>query len=65
MDSRNLDDHYNKSDVLADPWLDRRPALALTEPELDDLMAYPASLRSPQYRNLVNANIRGGSLYPN
>jgi hypothetical protein len=45
MDSRNLDDHYNKSDVPADPWLDRRPALALTEPELDDLMAYPASSR--------------------
>ena len=39
--------------------------LALSEPEIDDLMAYPASLTSPQYRNLVNANIRGGSLYPN
>jgi cytochrome c peroxidase len=44
-------DHYNKGDGLQDPYLDKdmRP-LALTEPEIDDLVAFLASLTSTQYR---------------
>jgi cytochrome c peroxidase len=46
-------DHYNKGDGLANPWLDEDiQPLALTEPEIDDLVAFMASLTSPQYRNL-------------
>jgi cytochrome c peroxidase len=47
-------DHYNKGDGLANPWLDEdiRP-LALTEPEIDDLVAFLASLTSPQYAELA------------
>jgi cytochrome c peroxidase len=43
-------DHYNKGDGLKDPYLDKdiRP-LALTEPEIDDLVAFLASLTSAQY----------------
>ncbi|MCA6112656.1 cytochrome-c peroxidase [Bradyrhizobium sp. CNPSo 4026] len=44
-------DHYNKGDGLNDPWLDKdMQPLALTEPEIDDLVAFLASLTSPQYR---------------
>ena len=41
-------DHYNKGDGLANPWLDEdiRP-LALTEPEIDDLVALMVSLTKP------------------
>ena len=43
-------DHYNKGDGIADPWLDNdMQPLALTEPEIDDLVAFIASLTSPQY----------------
>ena len=44
-------DHYNKGDGLANPWLDQDiQPLALTEPEIDDLVAFLASLTSPQYK---------------
>ena len=44
-------DHYNKGDGVANPWLDEdMQPLALTEPEIDDLVAFLASLTSPQYR---------------
>jgi cytochrome c peroxidase len=46
-------DHYNKGDGLANPWLDQDiQPLALTEPEIDDLVAFLASLTSPQYKEL-------------
>jgi cytochrome c peroxidase len=46
-------DHYNKGDGLADPWLDTDiQPLALTEPEIDDLVALLVSLTSPQYAEL-------------
>jgi cytochrome c peroxidase len=44
-------DHYNKGDGIADPWLDKdMQPLALTEPEIDDVVAFLASLTSPQYK---------------
>jgi cytochrome c peroxidase len=44
-------DHYNKGDSLNDPYLDEDiQPLALTEPEIDDLVAFLASLTSAQYR---------------
>jgi cytochrome c peroxidase len=46
-------DHYNKGDGLRNPWLDSDvQPLALSEPEIDDLVAFLASLTSPQYRAL-------------
>ena len=46
-------DHYNKGDGLANPWLDQDiQPLALTEPEIDELVALMASLTSPQYKEL-------------
>jgi cytochrome c peroxidase len=46
-------DHYNKGDGLANPWLDEDiQPLALTEPEIDDLVAFMSSLTSPQYKEL-------------
>lgn len=44
-------DHYNKGDGIKNPWLDEdmRP-LALSEPEIDDVVAFMATLTSPQYR---------------
>jgi cytochrome c peroxidase len=46
-------DHYNKGDGVTDPWLDEDiQPLALTEPEIDDLVAFLASLTSPQYKEL-------------
>jgi cytochrome c peroxidase len=46
-------DHYNKGNGLADPWLDEDiQPLALTEPEIDDLVAFLASLTSPEYKEL-------------
>lgn len=45
-------DHYNKGDGLNDPWLDEDiQPLALTEPEIDDLVAFLASLTSPRYKS--------------
>jgi cytochrome c peroxidase len=44
-------DHYNKGDGVENPWLDTDiQPLALTEPEIDDLVAFLASLTSPQYK---------------
>lgn len=46
-------DHYNKGDGLSDPWLDEDiQPLALTEPEIEDLVAFMVSLTSPQYKEL-------------
>jgi cytochrome c peroxidase len=46
-------DHYNKGDGASDPWLDEDiQPLALTEPEIEDLVAFLASLTSPQYKKL-------------
>ncbi|HEY1886133.1 MAG TPA: cytochrome c peroxidase [Roseiarcus sp.] len=46
-------DHYNKGDGIKNPWLDKdMQPLALTEPEIDDVVAFLASLTSKQYRDL-------------
>ena len=46
-------DHYNKGDGLQNPYLDEDiQPLALTEQEIDDLVAFLASLTSAQYREL-------------
>jgi cytochrome c peroxidase len=46
-------DHYNKGDGIADPWLDKdMEPLALTEPEIDDMVAFLVSLTSPQYKDV-------------
>jgi cytochrome c peroxidase len=46
-------DHYNKGDGIADPWLDKdMQPLALTEQAIDDVVAFLASLTSPQYKEL-------------
>jgi len=44
-------DHYNKGDGITDPWLDKDiQPLALTKPEIDDVVAFLAALTSPQYK---------------
>jgi cytochrome c peroxidase len=44
-------DHYNKGDGIKNPWLDQdMQPLALTEPEIDDVVAFLATLTSPQYQ---------------
>ena len=44
-------DHYNKGDGITDPWLDEdMQPLALTESEIDDVVAFLASLTSRQYK---------------
>jgi cytochrome c peroxidase len=46
-------DHYNKGDGLQNPWLDEDiQPLALTEAEIDDVVAFLASLTSPAYKEL-------------
>jgi cytochrome c peroxidase len=46
-------DHYNKGGGLQDPWLDEdMQPLALEESDLDDLVAFMASLTSDDYRGL-------------
>jgi cytochrome c peroxidase len=43
-------DHYNKGDGIKDPWLDEdMQPLALSESEIDDVVAFLASLTSAQY----------------
>jgi cytochrome c peroxidase len=43
-------DHYNKGDGIHNPYLDEDiQPLALTESEIDDVVAFLASLTSPQY----------------
>jgi cytochrome c peroxidase len=44
-------DHYNKGAGTADPWLDQDiQPLRLSEAEIDDVVAFMASLTSAQYR---------------
>ena len=46
-------DHYNKGDGITDPWLDKdMQPLALSEYEIDDVVAFLASLTSPQYKDV-------------
>jgi cytochrome c peroxidase len=46
-------DHYNKGAGLKNPYLDEDiQPLALTEADIDDLVAFLASLTSPDYREL-------------
>jgi cytochrome c peroxidase len=46
-------DHYNKGDGLKDPWLDEDiQPLALSEKDIDDVVAFLASLTSPEYKEL-------------
>ena len=46
-------DHYNEGDGIADPWLDKdMQPLGLSESEIDDVVAFLASLTSPQYKEV-------------
>jgi cytochrome c peroxidase len=46
-------DHYNKGDGITNPWLDKdMQPLALSESEIDDVVAFLASLTSPQYKEI-------------
>jgi cytochrome c peroxidase len=46
-------DHYNKGAGLKNPWLDEDiQPLALAEQDIDDVVAFLASLTSPEYRDL-------------
>jgi len=45
-------DHYNKGDGIRDPYLDTDiQPLALSESEIDDVIAFMATLTSPEYAN--------------
>jgi cytochrome c peroxidase len=45
-------DHYNKGDGIKNPWLDEdMQPLGLSEPEIDDVVAFLASLTSSQYQD--------------
>jgi cytochrome c peroxidase len=47
-------DHYNKGDGVKNPWLDEdMQPLALTEQDIDDCVAFLASLTSPEYREVA------------
>ena len=44
-------DHYNHGDGITDPWLDEDiQPLAMTEPEIDDLVAFMAALTTSSYK---------------
>ena len=44
-------DHYNKGDGIQNPWLDQdMQPLALTEKDIDDVIAFLASLTSEDYK---------------
>ncbi|HEY2050425.1 MAG TPA: cytochrome c peroxidase [Caulobacteraceae bacterium] len=46
-------DHYNKGDGISNPWLDTdMQPLALTESEINDMVAFMASLTSAPYKQL-------------
>src|SRR5260370_21188046 len=46
-------DHYNKGDGIRDPWLDKdMQPLGLSESEIDDVVAFLATLTSPQYKEI-------------
>ena len=52
-------DHYNKGDGLKNPWLDEDiQPLALTESEIDDLVAFLVSLTSPEYKELGTQELK-------
>ena len=45
-------DHYNKGDGIKNPWLDEdMQPLALTEKDIDDVVAFLASLTSDDYKS--------------
>ena len=47
-------DHYNHGDGIQDPWLDEdMQPLALRESEIDDVVAFLATLTSPPYQELA------------
>ena len=49
----DVSDHYNKGDGLQNPYLDvDMQPLALTEGDIDDLVAFLASLTSADYKDL-------------
>ena len=49
----DLVDHYNHGDGTRDPWLDEdMQPLALSESEIDDMVAFLATLTSAQYQQL-------------
>jgi cytochrome c peroxidase len=51
-------DHYNKGDGLQDPYLDEDiQPLALQENEIDDLVAFLASLTSDDYSKLAEREL--------
>ncbi len=51
-------DHYNKGDGLQNPWLDEDiQPLGLSENEIDDLVAFLASLTSPDYKEVGVAEL--------
>jgi cytochrome c peroxidase len=51
-------DHYNKGDGIQDPWLDPdMQPLALQENDIDDVVAFLASLTSPSYRALAEREL--------
>ncbi len=51
-------DHYNKGDGLHNPWLDEdMQPLALTETDIDDLVAFLASLTSAGYKEQGTAEL--------
>src|SRR5438046_1811500 len=51
-------DHYNKGDGLHNPWLDEdMQPLALTESQIDDLVAFLASLTSATYEEQGEAEL--------
>lgn len=51
-------DHYNKGDGLQNPYLDQDiQPLALTEEDIDDLVAFLASLTSPDYKDQGTAEL--------
>jgi cytochrome c peroxidase len=44
-------DHYNKGDGIKNPWLDQdMQPLALSEPQIDDVVAFLATLTSARYQ---------------
>ena len=46
-------DHYNHGDGIRGPWLDEdMQPLALSESEIDDVVAFLATLTSAQYQEL-------------
>jgi cytochrome c peroxidase len=57
-------DHYNKGDGLKNPYLDEDiQPLALTEADIDDVVAFLASLTSAEYKNLgIKELARQGAL---